>query len=253
MPDEQDYIQPDWDDPTRWNRFYSEKQQESWIIGRDPRYLIHTIRNLELRPPLRILDAGCGISTLPELAAFLGHRVVAIDISETAIDICRERTVSIQDLERSLGHCYNWRIRGGKPMEYLEQGTGKVVDIHGELMKLHHPGCTVLKHEICDWNDPGLPDKYEPFDLILNQNGLRNASQDLMENSFRSFYRLLKPEGALIETNVNAIVRIETMNRAAESAGFVLLEEAYVAYRRNRYEGELKPENKYAVCCWPTG
>lgn len=104
-----------------------------------------------------------------------------------------------------------------------------------------------------DWNDPEMAEKYGCFDVILHQNGLRNASYKLIEKTFKSFHRLLNPGGVLIGSNINAIVREKTFAYYAEDAGFHLLPE-HIFWDGKPLEGiEYRKDKKYAVCFYPTG
>ncbi len=249
---EKNFLTDDWDDPVRWNKFYSTMADDNLIKDRDPRYLIRTIEKLNLPVPLKILDAGTGISTLANLAAYMGHHVVAIDLSSVAIEICKQRTVSERDLAACLGHQYNQSYQNGR-LEYIDRKTNQPVDVYQELKARLKPGGKIIAFETYDWNDPGLIEKYGTFDVVLNQNGLRNASYDLIEKSFQSFYNLLKPGGVLIETNINALDRIKTINKYAVKAGFTLLEEMDIIYNWDHLSVERNQFEKYALCCWPTG
>jgi SAM-dependent methyltransferase len=246
------FLSEDWDDPIRWDKFYSEMANDHLIRERDPRYLIRTIEKLKFPTPVKILDAGTGISTLANLAAHMGHHVLAVDVSPVGIEICRQRIVLENDLSKCLGHQYNWRYQDGR-FDYIDQKTNQPVDVYKELKDRYKPGGKIIAFETCNWNDPGLIEKYGGFDIVLNQNGLRNASYDLIEKSFRSFYNLLRPGGVVIETNTNAIDRIKTINKYALNAGFILLEEMQIVYDQVQFYPEIKQNEKYALCCWPTG
>jgi SAM-dependent methyltransferase len=250
---ETDYISHKWDNPSHWDKIYEKDQHETMNIHRNPRYILNTLQKLGRPPPLNILDAGTGISVLPEFLAYLGHHVVAIDISPKAIGIGKTRKVTEQDLMLCFGEMFSQRYRSGKK-EYLDQLIRNPVDIRLELNKLFHPWGEVMAREVWNWNDPALHKKFGEFDIILNQNGLRSASMDLIRLSFQSFFKLLKPGGILIETNINALIRVDTIEKYAKEAGFHLLNETEVAYNTSNGEKlQMNEDEKYAVCCWPTG
>jgi SAM-dependent methyltransferase len=251
---ESDYIFSEWDNPAHWDTIYAKNETDGdLILEQNPVYLLKTIQKLNRTSPLKILDAGAGISTLTEFAAYLGHHVVATDISAKATDICKSRIVSESDLIRCLSYQYNKHLYKGGKIEYFDRTKGIRVDPEPELKKLFKPGGNIIAREVYDWNDPELAIKRGPFDIVLNQNGLRCASFELIRRSFASFSNLLKPGGILIETNINAIVRKKTIEKYAREAGFWLLEEMWVIYDSPNLKAELDDQHKYAVCCWPTG
>lgn len=61
----------------------------------------------ESRAPLRVLDAGCGKGWFARAMARFGHRVDGIDISEAAIEECREQATG-QD-EYAVCALSDWR------------------------------------------------------------------------------------------------------------------------------------------------
>lgn len=82
MPDknaELSYVSPNWNNPDWWNDFYGNKL-EPWerksYSERDASHLLEITRRFGFEPPLKILDAGAGISYLADLATYLGHQVV---------------------------------------------------------------------------------------------------------------------------------------------------------------------------------
>lgn len=255
-PTELDYVSPNWNNPSWWDDFYSSKI-EDWEAKsyrqRDGSHLIEVIGKLKLEPPLWILDAGTGISYLAELAAYLGHKVVCTDISSFAIETCKNRIVTPSELAGCLNRYYNL-LYHNKQEQYIDRVTGKAADPWEKLVALHRPGGEILAYEVMDWNDPQLLQKYGQFNLVLNENGFRNASNEFILKSLHSFYRLLKPGGVMIESNFNLIDRLKTIEGMVEVAGFHRLDEWHF------YPGsdtDLSPvinlTDKFAVCCWPTG
>lgn len=250
---EADYISPEWDNPAHWDDIYAKNEKDGELtLDRDPRYLLKAIQKLNRPAPLKILDAGTGISTMAEFAAYLGHQVVAIDVSAKAIGICRSRKITENDLILCIGHQYNRRYKG-KYIDYLDRVTGNPVNLEPELKNLYQPGGRVIVREVYDWNDPELTIKHGSFDIVLNQNGLRCASYDFIQRSFASFYALLKPGGIAIETNINTLIREETFKKYAREAGFFLLQAWWVLYDNTSYITEMNDRDKYILLCWPTG
>jgi SAM-dependent methyltransferase len=243
---------PNWNNPSWWDNFYTQNETDRFNIDRDPRYLLKTFERLNRRPPLKILDAGTGISTMPEFIAYLGHHVVAIDISPKAIEIGRQRPVAMDDLQRCLGEIYGQRYRDGK-FEYFDRKTREHVNLKTELERLFMPGGEIIAREVGDWTDPALVEKFGTFDIVLNLNGLRAASPELIRQSLQSFYRLLNPGGILIETNINALDRLEIMEQMAVEAGFRLITESWVVFGAEGHKVELNDSEKYTLFGWPTG
>ena len=243
---EDDYISPNWSDENHWNRIYSQET-------RNPTYLIETITKLGLNPPLKILDAGMGISTMPDLAAFMGHQVIGIDISPIAVTICRMRTVDREDLKKCIGNLFNRRYKFREEIKYLDRTTQEPVNLDLELDKYRVEGGKIIKYDVFDWNNPQLVEKYGQFDLILNQNGLRNASYEFIEQSFNSFHRLLNPGGVLVETNINVLDREKTFKMYAEKAGFTFYHEWDFLQEYHASRLRHDPNKIYCICFWPTG
>ena len=255
-PTELDYVSPNWSDPAWWDDFYANKL-EDWEAKsyreRDASHLIEIIKKFRFEPPLRILDAGTGISYLAELAAYMGHKVVCVDISSFAIETCRKRIVTPGEMTGCLWRYYNLRYFRGE-CQYLDRVTGKAADPWEKLVSLHRYGGEILAYEVMDWNDPQLLERYGQFDLILNENGFRNGSDKFIMKSLNSFYRLLKPGGVMIESNFNLIDRLKTIEKMVTEAGFTKLDEwnFYLDFTPSQ-ELEINRSDKYAVCCWPTG
>jgi SAM-dependent methyltransferase len=250
---EAEYISDNWDDPAGWDGFYSEYADDDLVKNRDPKYLLRSIETFEFPTPIKILDAGSGISFMADLAVHMGHEVATVDISPVAVDICKGRRATENDLVQCLAQQYNRRFRPNSGAEYFDQRNNQIVDVQKELHSLFKPGGKFIAREVFNWNDPELIGKYGSFDIILNQNGLRNASYALIDNSFKSFFSLLKSGGLLIAINTNAIFRTETIETYAQNAGFVLLNEMKIVYSQELNRAILNPNQKYAMCCWPTG
>jgi SAM-dependent methyltransferase len=230
-----------------------ENKNDTFDIYRDPKYLIRTAAFYNKPAPLRILDAGTGISLLPEFAAYLGHHVVAIDISSIAIDESNSRTVSEQELIRCLRSSYNFRYNTDGTVDYLDRNTGKIVHTELELKKMFQPGGKILARVVSDWNDSQLSATFVTFDIILNLNGLRSASPELITKSLRSFYSLLRPGGILVVSSINAIMRMDEFDQLVSRSGFVPIHEYAVMHDRSLLKTEMNNTDKYIVLCWPTG
>jgi len=75
-----------------WEKIYSEYHltEIPWHSDKPDRELIELIENKEIKPHL-VLDVGCGAGTDSIYLASMGCEVTAIDISQEAIRIARER------------------------------------------------------------------------------------------------------------------------------------------------------------------
>jgi SAM-dependent methyltransferase len=253
---ELDYVSPNWNNAEWWNNYY-KKELESGsadrLMERNPWHLIRVIRNLRYEPPLRILDAGTGISFLSEFVVYIGHKVMGIDISSIAIETCRNRTIPPEKLAECLQHNYNRRYtKEGR--QCLDRKTGEAVDLVKKLISLYREGGEILAYEVMDWNDPKILERFGPFDLIINENGFRNGSNEFIRESLNSFYRLLKPGGIFIESNFNLIDRLKTIESMVTNTGFTKLDEWHFYDDKDIRHGlNINRNEKYAVCFWPTG
>ncbi len=239
-----------WTAPEYWDSYYETELKDDWgdLIQYQPsQYFEKFTKRYGLKAPLQILDAGCGISLLGELMAFMGHRVSAIDISPFAIHFCENRT-NIQDI---LWHCLDWRLGSPYRPEHLMRKPFPELKAYldKELLSLQKEGgnCT---YQLINWNDPALPEN--SFDLILNQNGLRRADKEETQKAAISLYRLLKPGGLLIESTINALEREEQIVPELISTGFIMKNEFLKPEEENQKQ-ILDADKKYAVYCSRTG
>ncbi|HOY31067.1 MAG TPA: methyltransferase domain-containing protein [Bacteroidales bacterium] len=248
----------EWESPVVWDKIYSDEDDFSyrWSLYRDPRYLLKTIEKLNSEEPLKILDAGCGNSFLPDLAARFGHQVVGVDVSPLAIKTCKSREVREQDLALCFAEQYQKGCFKGEfyyfitdPDDYNKQ---IFVDYNSEIKKHYKPGGKA-EYELCNWNDTSLSERHGTFDIILNQNGLRGASCELISRTFQSFYKLLNPGGILIETIINAYAREATIIQSGTEAGFVLIEQGWMIHDAEKYKTEMNTTQKYMVLCSHSG
>lgn len=242
-----------WDNAARWDLYYAGDDISEQDVYRNPAYLLLTLKRFGMTAPQRILDAGCGISLLPGLAVAFGHYVTAVDISGVAIESQRKRNAGPENLLQTFAAQYHRKYYRNGTMEYLDKFTRDVIDVKGEFEKHCRPGGVMEALEVMDYNSPGMLPRFETFDIILNQNGLRDASPELAGRSFHSFSHLLKPGGILIEVNTNALDSIEKLSHAAEMAGFTLIEEVSLYGFGNSPLPLCRPEQKYAILFWPTG
>ncbi len=239
-----------WSDSEYWDNYYEKELKEEWgklNQFRRSQYFEKFTKRYGLKAPLQILDAGCGISLLGELMAYMGHKVTAIDISPSAIQFCINRN----NIKDNLWKCIQWRLIIPYRPEHLMRREFPVLKAYldSELLSLHIEG-GICTYEIKSWNDTTLP--VDTYDLILNQNGLRMADKEETKLATHSFYRLLKPGGLLIESTLNALEREEEIVPELIAAGFTMKNEYLLPEEENQKQ-HLDPDKKYAVYCSMTG
>jgi SAM-dependent methyltransferase len=248
---------PTWNEAATWDAYYEELLSKAGRASARDRAL-HCEMDLLLRVlprlgevPRRsgqvnstILDAGCGISLIPEVLAFWGFRVTAVDSSSHVIQAIRDRrpreidlakcipvlelsasgnsATSIEDPDRSLQLLRNFRAEGGS-----------------------------LRQLLCDWHDERLLS--ESFHLIYCRNGLRCAPKPYWRHSLERFHRLLAPGGVLILETNNAIDLEEEVAELVSEVSFTLL--PWTVGRLGHCTEPVKREQttRYALCWWPTG
>lgn len=73
-------------------RFYDEVYyRDAKQISPPSYHLVRLANRLGIKPEQKILDVACGVGNWMEIAASKGATISGIDISERAIDICRQR------------------------------------------------------------------------------------------------------------------------------------------------------------------
>jgi len=239
-----------WSEPTYWDNYYETELKDDWgdlIQYQRSQYFEKFTKRYGLKAPLQILDAGCGISLLGELMAYMGHQVTAIDISPFAIQFCKERK-NVQD---KLLKCIDWRLGLPYCPEYLRRKPypEQKAYLDKELLHMHKDGGN-FTYQVMDWNDPSLPEN--SFDFILNQNGLRRSDKKETKKAAHSFYKLLKPGGLLITSTINALEREEEIVPELIAAGFIMKNE-FLKPEEEDQKQILDANNKYAVYCSRTG
>jgi SAM-dependent methyltransferase len=181
------------------------------------------------------LDAGCGIALIPQLLAFWGFCVTAVDSCPRAIDIASHH----QPTEEELARC----VPILDPCQDMPGARELVEDPARSIKRLREfkaPGGAV-SYIAGDWYATDLPPG--SFGVVHCRNSLRCSTKPYWRRSLRRFHELLSPGGVVRLENVNAIgIRDEVEELLAE-CGFVPL--AAGAAR--------EPASKYVVSMWPTG
>ena len=136
------------------------------LIGRHPWWRARTALTLELldrlsiRPPARILDAGCGWGTTLEALEARGYRAVGADISRRALELLDRpgRELVETDLTKPLpGGVEPFdAVLALDVIEHLDDDAGAV----GRLGTLARPGGSVIV------SVPALPEFFTEFDAI---------------------------------------------------------------------------------------
>jgi SAM-dependent methyltransferase len=86
-----------------WDRFYKANP----IAWRGPNFEFPS-----LRPFSRVLDVGCGPGHMLMKGAELGHRMVGLDLSSSALAIARKRLDARQLGAELIEGCFPWDVSG---------------------------------------------------------------------------------------------------------------------------------------------
>ena len=249
--DEPDFARTDWtplvkawNERSFWNRHYAEhlrSNDPAWRHRRIHRPIDRLVEMLQAagelpcQAPRRILDAGCGMTSLPHMLRLWGFDVTALDISTKAIAIARQLSPSEDDLAACLPiwephptreHC---RICIDDPVRSRER-----------FRALLRPGGSLV-HQVGDWLRADLPTG--SFHLIHCAGGLRCSRKSYWRTTLRRFRDLLAPGGLLLLESVNAIGIMEEAEGLIADCGLV-------PWR----PGEVRDAGKaYIRTMWPTG
>jgi SAM-dependent methyltransferase len=186
-------------------------------------------------PPVRVLDAGCGIALIPQILAFWGFEVTAIDSCSRAIEVASHH----QPSDEELASC----VPIWEPFQGLQGVCMLVDDLARSMQRLQSFAAAggSASYIAGDWFDAQLTPG--AFDAIYCRNSLRCSTKAYWRQSLRRFHDLLLPAGVLLLENVNAIgIRDEVEQLLGECAF------ASVAPGVSR-----TAPSKYVVSVWPTG
>jgi SAM-dependent methyltransferase len=234
----------DWNRPAYWHDYYGELLAEAdpWrremVVHRRVDLLIRMLAQAGELPrssAQTLLDAGCGIAQIPQLLAFWGFRVTAIDSCPRAIEIASQRPATEEELARSVPI---W-----EPCQDMPGARVLVEDpirSRTRLKEFQAPG-EAVQFIAGDWFAADLPSK--SFGVVHCRNSLRCSTKQYWRQSLRRFHELLSPGGVLLLENVNAIGIQDEVEVLLTDSGFVPLA---VAVPR-------EPSSKYVVSMWPTG
>jgi len=196
----------DWNHAVYWHNYYRELLAEAdpWrrerVIHRHVDLLIQMLRQAGELPrssTQTLLDAGCGIALIPQLLAFWGFRVTAVDSCPQAIEIASQR----QSTEEELARC----VPIWDPCRDMPSARELVEDPGRSLKRLREFKASggSVSYIAGDWFATGLPPG--SFGVAHCRNGLRCSTKPYWRQSLGRFHELLSPGGVLLLENVNAI------------------------------------------------
>lgn len=237
----------EWQDPDAWDKHYADViRLNDWLLGQAQRrdhhlgFVLNEIHRSKRDTPLKILDAGCGVTLIGDVLAAFGHEVTSIDISSEAIDFCNNREVTDEMLLsciRILVECDDGPIM----VHASEDKNRKFFDAH------LRPGGSVTRQQ-CNWLEL---DAENEFDLIICVNGIKGIVD--IEPSLRKFHKMLRPHGALVTTAQNALERQSDFEKAALDVGFKTLPPVYSLTIDHENWSFEATEDKLCIAYWPTG
>lgn len=136
------------------------------LIGRHPwwearsKLTLRLLNDLGVRPPARVLDAGCGWGTTLEALERAGYRAAGMDISRRTLERLdrSDRTLFVADLTRELpgGIEAFDAVLALDVIEHIDDDRGAVA----RLSDLVRPGGVLIV------SVPALPDFFTEFDAI---------------------------------------------------------------------------------------
>jgi 2-polyprenyl-3-methyl-5-hydroxy-6-metoxy-1,4-benzoquinol methylase len=120
--------------PQYWDQVYGQEGADSW--RKYPEMFQAIVDNIV--PGAKVLELGCGVGILgSKITAELGCEWFGLDISQTAVDMCRARFLSAE--KKDLRHLVNPQSVGydtiimSEVLEHLERGAG--VKLLGTIMR----------------------------------------------------------------------------------------------------------------------
>lgn len=203
----------EWGQAAYWDDRYREKIADRYRFWehRDIRPVMATLDRFAQWPMRRVLDAGCGISVIPDLLAFWGYDVTAIDLSATAIAFANARTVTtadfvacLQHLERPISPPHDTTPTAASATAASATAFGPDADMawREKLVNSRAAWGGSLQRMVGDWNSPALPANH--FDLVLGFHAFTGASLAFATDALKSFKRVLRPGGVVVLDHVNS-------------------------------------------------
>ncbi len=232
----------EWNDRGTWTEAYPEDlsglspeelAQESLALGRPPLAILDRIlqeTRLPVAPgggPVRVLDAGSGLSNLPYVLALMGCEVTAIDFADTATRL-------------------NLALH---PRRMAMSPSADVVGLLEERGVGFDAPRGSVSHLTRDWFDDSLGPG--SFEVIYACNSLRLSRKLYWQRSLARFHDLLAPGGLLIVLNQNAVAVNAEVISLVDDQGFFLVDGQRGVI--DDPENGPQPGQKRFVGLWPTG
>ncbi len=234
----------DWNSSPYWQAHYARlfSEENAWRcefavyceVDQLMRMLI-SAGELPRSSPTKLLDAGCGIALLPQVLAYWGFEVTAVDICPAAVEFAMRHRSTEADLAKCIPI---WQSDGNS------LGTWTLVEDPSRslerLREFQSPG-GVVNYSVGDWFTLDLA--IGGFDVIHCQNSLRRSTAEYWRRSLLRFHELLKPGGVLLLQTVNVLEIHEEVFNLLDQCGFV----------EHLPDTNRKPSSKYFISIWPTG
>jgi SAM-dependent methyltransferase len=159
---------------------FNFQENAPWNIGKPQPILIKLFEKYSLTGP--VLDIGCGAGDLSISIANLGFQVLGIDISENAIEICKNKITSLKPEVKSL---LDFRICDAFKLTQLNKKFGSIVD-----SGFYHLFDQNIRDELADelFNSLILGGRYYLIGFAINSpipGAPKQVTQDEIRKRFR--------------------------------------------------------------------
>lgn len=200
----------DWNNTEEWNNYFENNQI---VIENIEEYDIKdSLRYFQTVANKKVWISGCGLELTPWLFSNLNCKVLATDISKTAIKFQKE-------------------LSNKNPFKSLNKLKPILENIEGE----YHPKFIQPEIKVADFRNDTPNEKY---DVILNNKAIQGLSNEDIEKAAKVFFNSTKKGGMIIAStmNVQGQKRSDIENAFAKSGYFIPNMEANQWYRKKLEE-----------------